>query len=133
MLLILLIEDANVIVTGLKDATGEVTVTVNGKTYTAPIKNSEAKVTIPGLTESVTGNVNYNGDDKYNPASTTVNITVNPKPKENLTIEATAKPITVGEDAKSLLLVMLIIMVMISIILLPLLLKLLLILNQKKT
>ena len=49
--------------------------------------------------ESVTGNVNYNGDDKYNPASTTVKITVNPKSKENLTIEATAKPITVGEDA----------------------------------
>ena len=96
-----MLEDANVIVTGLKDATGEVTVTVNGKTYTAPIKNSEAKVTIPGLTESesVTGNVNYNGDDKYNPASTTVKITVNPKSKENLTIEATAKPITVGEDA----------------------------------
>ena len=92
-------EDANVVVTGLKNATGEVTVTVNGKTYTAPIKNSKATVNIPGLTESVTGNVNYNGDDKYNPASTTVNITVNPKPKENLTIEATAKPITVGEDA----------------------------------
>ena len=92
-------EDANVVVTGLKNATGEVTVTVNGKTYTAPIKNSKATVNIPGLTESVTGNVNYNGDDKYNPASTTVKITVNPKSKENLTIEATAKPITVGEDA----------------------------------
>ena len=92
-------EDANVIVTGLKDATGEVTVTVNGKTYTAPIKNSEAKVTIPDLTESVTGNVNYPGDKQYNPASTTVNITVNPKPKENLIISASAKPITVGENA----------------------------------
>ena len=71
-------DNATVVVTGLKDATGEVTVIVNGKTYTAPIKNSEAKVTIPGLTESVTGNVNYAGDERYNPASTTVKITVNP-------------------------------------------------------
>ena len=92
-------EDANVIVTGLKDATGNVAVIVNGKTYTGSIKNSEAKVIVPGLTETVTGNVNYPGDDKYNAASTTVKITVNPKPKENLTISASAEPITVGEDA----------------------------------
>jgi hypothetical protein len=92
-------EDANVIVTGLKDATGNVTVIVNGKTYAAPIKNTEATVIIPGLTENVTANVNYAGDDKYNPASTTVKITVNPKPKENLTISATADPIIVGDNA----------------------------------
>ena len=71
-------DNANVIVTGLKDATGNVAVIVNGKTYTGSIKNSEAKVIVPGLTETVTGNVNYPGDDKYNPASTTVKITVNP-------------------------------------------------------
>ena len=62
-------EDANVIVTGLKDAMGNVTVTVNGKTYTGPIKNSEATVIISGLTKSVTADVNYLGDIKYNPAS----------------------------------------------------------------
>jgi len=92
-------EDANVIVIGLKDATGNVTVTVNGKTYIGSIKNSEATVIVSGLTETVIASVNYSGDNKYNPASTTVNITVNPKPKENLTISASAQPITVGEDA----------------------------------
>ena len=70
-------ENATVVVTGFKDATGNVTVTVNGKSYAAPIRNGEAKVVVPGLTESVTASVNYAGDDKYNPASTTVNITVN--------------------------------------------------------
>ena len=91
-------ENTNVIVTGLKDATGEVMVTVNGKTYTGSIRNGGATVTIPGLTETVTANVNYPGDKQYNSASTTVKITVNPKPKENLTISASAKPITVGEN-----------------------------------
>ena len=83
----------------LKNATGNITVTTNNKTYTSPINNSKAKVTVPDLTESVTAIVSYAGDDKYNPTSTTVNITVNPKPKENLTIEATAEPITAGENA----------------------------------
>ena len=36
-------------------------------------------IIISGLTESVTGNVNYKGDANYNSASTTVNITVIPK------------------------------------------------------
>ncbi|WP_296895462.1 Ig-like domain-containing protein, partial [uncultured Methanobrevibacter sp.] len=43
--------------------------------------------------------VNYPGDVRYNPASTTVNIIVNPKPKENLTISASAEPIIAGENA----------------------------------
>ena len=46
-----------------------------------------------------THSVNYPGDSKYNSASTTVKITVNPKPKENLTISASAEPITVGNNA----------------------------------
>ena len=92
-------ENATIIITGLKNATGNITVTTNNKTYTSPINNSKAKVTVPDLTESVTAIVSYAGDDKYNPTSTTVNITVNPKPKENLTIEATAEPITAGENA----------------------------------
>ena len=92
-------ENANVIVTGLKDATGEVMVTVNGKTYAVYIKNGGATVIVPGLKETVTASVNYPGDSKYNSASTTVKITVNPKPKENLTISASAEPITVGENA----------------------------------
>ena len=90
------------VVTGLEDATGEVSVIVNGKTYTAPIKAGEASVIVPGLTETVTAAVNYAGDSNYNNASTAVEIVVNPAPepgKDNLTISASAEPITVGEDA----------------------------------
>jgi predicted outer membrane repeat protein len=95
-------ENATVIVTGLENATGNITVTVNGKTYTAPIKDGESSVNIPDLIESVTAYVNYAGDNKYNNASTTVEIIVNPAPepdKKNLTINASAEPITVGENA----------------------------------
>ena len=94
--------NATVVVTGLEDATGEVSVIVNSKTYTAPIKAGEASVIVPGLTETVTAAVNYAGDSNYNNASTTVTIVVNPAPepgKDNLTISASAEPITVGEDA----------------------------------
>ena len=70
-------ENATVIVTGLKKATGNVTVTVNDKIYTAPIKNGEARVNVTGLTKSVTANVNYTGDDRYNSALTNVIIIVN--------------------------------------------------------
>ena len=72
-------ENATVTVTGLENATGNVSVIVNGKTYTAPINNGEAKIIVPDLTESVTASVNYVGDKTYNAASTTVNITVIPK------------------------------------------------------
>ena len=68
--------NATVVVTGLEDATGEVSVIVNGKTYTAPIKAGEAAVIVPGLTNNVTAVVNYAGDKNYNSASTRVNITV---------------------------------------------------------
>ena len=44
--------NATVVVTGLEDATGDVSVIVNGKTYTAPIKAGEAAVIVPGLTET---------------------------------------------------------------------------------
>ena len=83
-------ENATVIVTGLKNSTGNVSVNANGKTYTAPIENGEATVNVPNLTENTTVIVNYAGDNKYNAATTTVNITVNPKGKENATISIDA-------------------------------------------
>ena len=45
--------NATVVVTGLEDATGDVSVIANGKTYTAPIKNGESTVLVSGLTENV--------------------------------------------------------------------------------
>ena len=67
-------EDAVIVVSGLKDATGNVTVSVNGKTYTAPIMGGTASVIVSGLTKNVTASVSYAGDAKYNSASTNVAI-----------------------------------------------------------
>ena len=92
-------EDAVVVVSGLKDATGNVVVSVNGKSYTGPINRGGATVKIPGLTENVTAAVSYAGDAKYNAASTSVDIVVNPKPKENATISIDAPEITEGQNA----------------------------------
>ncbi len=78
-------ENATVIVTGLENATGNVSTNINGKTYTSSIEDGKASITVPGLSENVTAVVNYPGDDKYNPAMTTVNITVN---RNTVTINA---------------------------------------------
>ena len=92
-------ENVTVIVTGLEDATGEITVTIGSNNWTGEISKGTANVVVYGLTENVTAVVSYAGDVRYNPVSTTVNITVNPKPKGNLTISASAEPIIVGENA----------------------------------
>ncbi|MBR6024914.1 MAG: Ig-like domain repeat protein [Methanobrevibacter sp.] len=92
-------EDATIVVSGLKDATGEVAITVNGKSYMAPIVKGSASVNVPGLTKNVTAEVSYVGDAKYNGASTSVDIVVNPKPKENATISIDApKEVTEGDN-----------------------------------
>ena len=92
-------EDAVIVVSGLKDATGNVAVSVNGKTYTAPIKDGKSTITVSGLTENAAASVTYAGDDKYNAASTTVDIVVNPKAKENATMNIGVPPVTEGQNA----------------------------------
>ena len=92
-------ENATVIVTGLESATGNVTVTINNNHWTGKISNGTATIIIPGLSENTAADVTYPGDANYADASTIVNIIVNPKPKENLTISASADPIRIGEDA----------------------------------
>ena len=62
-----------------EDATGNVTVTVDGIDYVVPINNGEAVVEVPGISSgehNVT--VKYNGNDKYAPESenTTIDIPV---------------------------------------------------------
>ena len=91
-------DNATVIVTGFVNngfASGTVTVTAADKTYNSTIVphligGAIAEIIVPGLTENVTAVVNYLGDEYYNPANTTVNITVNPKGKENATISIDA-------------------------------------------
>ena len=92
-------EDAVIVVSDLADATGIVTAVVNGKSYTAPINGGKAVITVPGLTENVTAVVSYPGDDKYNPFETSVTVIVNPKAKENATIDIDVPPVTEGQNA----------------------------------
>ena len=83
------------IVTGLENATGNVSITVDGKNYTSSIMMGMAFVSLPKLDENVTAYVYYPGDENYYAASTTVDIVV----KHGLNISVAADPIYVGEDA----------------------------------
>ena len=70
------VTSSNITVTNLpKDASGNVTVTVDGKNYTGEVKNGTAIITIPPLTP---GNHNitttYEGDDKYAPTTNTTSV-----------------------------------------------------------
>ncbi|WP_407415803.1 Ig-like domain repeat protein, partial [Methanobrevibacter sp.] len=72
------VEDGKVIVELPEDATGNVTVTIDGKDYTAPIEDGKAVMDLPSDLEP--GNhiidVNYPGDDKYDPASNSTTVDV---------------------------------------------------------
>ena len=92
-------EDAFIVVNGLADATGNVSAVVNGKTYNAPINDGKATITVPGLTENATALISYPGDDKYNNFTESVDIVVNPKPKENATMNIDVPPVTEGQNA----------------------------------
>ena len=81
-----------------KDATGTVTITVNGKNYTAPVKDGKAVFSIPGLKAgNYTVQARYNGDDKYLPANCTAKFTVS---KVKPDISTSAPTIKVGQDGK---------------------------------
>ena len=72
-------EDANVNVVILPEyATGNVTVTINNKTYNATVEEGVAVIVIPGLPAGIYNDVKvlYSGDTNCAPGSTTVNITV---------------------------------------------------------
>lgn len=70
-------DDATVTVHLPEDATGTVTITVEGKKYTVAVKDGAAVFSIPDLSEGVyTVTVYYSGDDKYDPSETTTTITV---------------------------------------------------------
>ena len=70
-------ENTTIIVDLPDGATGNVTVIVNGKNYTVPVKNGTAIIIIPDLPEgdhNVT--IDYSGDDKYEPTTTNKTIIV---------------------------------------------------------
>ncbi len=72
-------EDGIIIVTVPDDATGTITIEINGKRYTQPIEDGEAIFIIPGLKVGVHDIIAfYSGDDKYLPANNTGEIEVLP-------------------------------------------------------
>ena len=89
-------EDAVISVKLLSDATGSVTVTVNGKDYTETVVNGVANVKVADLkagTYDVA--VKYSGDNNYNAAVATSSFTVS---KVDSTMDVTVKDIVFGGD-----------------------------------
>ena len=80
-------DDGTVTVNLPSDATGTVTITVDGKKYKSKVVNGKAVFKIPGLTEGVHDvEVYYSGDDKYDANTTATEIVVdnsNPNPHRN--------------------------------------------------
>ena len=89
-------EDAIIKVSGLDDATGNITAIVNGEEYSAVIENSSVSIAVPGLTENTTAVIIYAGDDEYNNFTEIINITVNPKSKMDSSVNVSAYDITEG-------------------------------------
>ena len=72
-------EDGVITVKVPKDATGTITIEIEGKRYTAEIEDGEAVFIIPGLKVGVHDIIAfYSGDDKYLPANATGEIEVDP-------------------------------------------------------
>jgi len=78
------------------DATGEVSITINGTSYTGVAEDGAATIIIPDLgVGQYALPVDYAGDGKYNAANTTVTFNVN---KQTTSIKATARTVKVGDD-----------------------------------
>ena len=89
-------EDAVITVKLLSDATGNVTVNVNGKDYTEPVVNGIANVKVSGLkADTYDVAVKYSGDNNYNDAVATSSFTVS---KVDPTMDVTVDDIVFGED-----------------------------------
>ncbi|WP_296873902.1 Ig-like domain repeat protein [uncultured Methanobrevibacter sp.] len=82
--------DDNVTITFVldKDATGNVSVTSRGVTYTAKLVNGSANVTIEGypVASAYSPHISYTGDDKYNLYSDTIKITAHKVSDYNITV-----------------------------------------------
>ena len=89
-------EDAVITVKLLSDATGNVTVNVNGKNYNGTVINGMANVKVSGLkADTYDVAVKYSGDNNYNDAVATSSFTVS---KVNPTMDVTVDGIVFGED-----------------------------------
>ena len=81
-------DDETITVKLISNATGTVTVSIDGKNYTAAVKDGKAIITIPNLSAGdKTADVYYSGDKYYNPNMTTASFTVK-KLKPNMSIDS---------------------------------------------
>ena len=89
-------EDGKLVINVPDDATGDVKVTIDGKDYTAPIKDGQAVVDISDLEPGKHGvEVTYSGDDKYASGS---NATIIDIPKiSDYPFDVVAEDINVGQ------------------------------------
>ena len=85
------------------DATGTLTVSIDGVQYTETLSNGKATVNVPELSNgSHNITVSYSGDSKYDSItkSTVVNVTdEKPTEKSSVALEISVSDVTVGEDA----------------------------------
>ena len=89
-------EDAVITVKLFSDATGELTVTVNGKDYTANVVNGRATVSVSDLKAGTYDVVaKYSGDNNYNAAVAASSFTVS---KVDSTMDVTVNDIVFGGD-----------------------------------
>jgi len=73
-------DDGVITVSVPEDATGTITIEVEGKSYTAPVKDGKAVFYVHGLKVGTHGiKAHYSGDDKYLPNNSTGTIDVLPK------------------------------------------------------
>ena len=78
-------EDGVITVKVPSDATGTITIEVEGRNYTAEIKDGKAVFVVSNLTEGIHDiKAYYSGDDKYLPANATGSIKVNPLENETV-------------------------------------------------
>ena len=93
-------DDEIITVTLSDDATGNVTVNVDGKDYTAPVNNGKATISIPNLgVGDKNANIYYSGDGKYCSTEDSVSFSVN-KLKTNVSIDV---PVDVKEGESALI------------------------------
>ncbi|MBQ2652500.1 MAG: Ig-like domain repeat protein [Methanobrevibacter sp.] len=89
-------EDTIITVEAPENATGNVTIEVDGVKYTTELVNGTATFTINNLTDGTkTIAVEYSGDDNYMGAHTTANVTIS---KVKSYVSATVTDINVGEN-----------------------------------
>ena len=89
-------EDAVITVKLFGDATGSVTVNVNGKDYTEPVVNGVVNVKVSGLkADTYDVAVKYSGDNNYNTAVATSSFTVS---KVDSIMDVTVDDIVFGGD-----------------------------------